>query len=200
MFTGTTHGPFAALNEKFLQYPHHPSNEDGFLNMMYYSDWSLGEFMKEARASSWYDKTVFIFCADHALLAYEKFPFLKRCHIPFLIYAPKIFRPGVNKTLCSQLDIIPTIMDILGFQDEFAAWGEPVLSKKEDPFAIVTEGNIVSIITPEGYLRHSLKKRQDTQSFLTQPLSKEYLDKMEAKLLAIDQLTWELLRTNKWAK
>lgn len=201
VFTGTTHIEYARVGPQFELRPHSPTGEDGYLNTLYYADWSLGEFMQAARRSPWFDNTVFIFCADHTWGHYQKTgSFVEKFRIPFLIYAPAVYKPRGVATVGSQLDVLPTIIDILGFEQPFAALGES-LFRKRDEYAFVTEGgDIIGLITPHAYLKHSLKNRLETGALRPPPLTPDGLDEIERKLLALDQISYELVQSNKWAR
>ena len=201
VFTGTTHIEYARVGPQFELRPHSPTSEDGFLNTLYYADWSLGEFFKAARQSPWFDNTVFIFCADHTWGHYQKVgTFVEKFRIPFLIYAPAMYKPQTLATVGSQLDIMPTVIDILGFDQPFAALGES-LFRKRDGYAFVTEGgDIIGLITPQAYLKHSLKNRLETGALRPPPATPAELDAIERKLLALDQISYELVQSNKWAR
>ncbi|MBN2144410.1 MAG: sulfatase-like hydrolase/transferase [Candidatus Aureabacteria bacterium] len=196
--TGSTHGPYPLAGKQFEKYPHANMGEGGFLNSLYYADWSLGEFMKAAKQSIWFDRTVFIFTADHPLGSFQDDSFLDKFHVPLLIYAPKIFTPETITAAASHLDIMPTILDLLGIKDEFASAGESLFNRKRD-WIIMTEGDLVAILTDKGCLKHSLQNRLETLSF--QPdLPEGYHDELEQKLLAFIQLSYGLIEKNKWSR
>ncbi|MCP4756499.1 MAG: sulfatase-like hydrolase/transferase [Proteobacteria bacterium] len=197
--TSTTHTPYPRLPKGLEKHPHHENSEEGFLNTLYYTDWSIGEFMKRLKKHPWFDRTVFIFTADHALAHYQGGSFQERFRIPLVVYAPAIFEPKVVETVGSQVDIFASIVDILGLKGKYSAFGRSLFSSEKDDFAFVREGSIMGIATEKGYLRHSLKNRLETGYFQEKP-PKEYFDLLEKKLLAADQLTYELLQANRWAE
>ena len=41
------HTPFARMHEPFNRYKHGSNTEGGYLNMLNYTDWALGEFIKK---------------------------------------------------------------------------------------------------------------------------------------------------------
>ena len=196
-FTGTTHEPYPDLEKFHLRKPD-PVSEGGFINALAYADWSLGQFMQAARQQSWFDNTIFIFTADHANHL-QKGGYLRRFHTPFLIYAPKILGSGERGAVGSQLDVLPTIFDLLGFNDQFAALGESLI-RKESGSAFTTMGSTsIGLITDRAYLVHSLKNRLEAVSIAGKQ-GDDYFDEIERYLLAQDQLSYELLRDNHWAK
>ncbi|MBI5179632.1 MAG: LTA synthase family protein [Nitrospinae bacterium] len=200
LFTGSTHTPYPRPGALWEKRKHDPNNENGFLNMLYYSDWSLGQFMEQAKSQPWFANTIFVFTADHAQVHYaEGADFLDLFHTPLLIYAPGIFKdPKTVETIGSQLDIMPTLMDLLGFNDEFAAMGAPLFSK-QGQYAFITEGDVIGIINDKGFLKHSLKNRLEAKCY-NGPPPPGYFDGLEKRLLAEDQLTYELLKANRWAR
>ena len=197
LFTGTTHAAYIRPGNGLDKYPHGDNTENGFLNTLHYSDWSLGEFLKKAESAPWFDNTIFIFTADHNIM-YRNLEVYEHFHIPFVIYAPKLFNGKEILTVGSQVDIAPTIIDMLGFNGNFPTYGAS-LFKKGDEFAYVSNKNAVGIITTDGFLFHSLGNRMESGSF-NGGHSEEYLLRMEKKLLAIDQVMYEKIINNKLVK
>jgi phosphoglycerol transferase MdoB-like AlkP superfamily enzyme len=194
-FTGTTHEPYPRLPAKFEVRPHGTNDENGYLNALKYADWSLGQFMAAARQTDWFDNTIFIFTADHTNHFQKGQGLLQRFHIPFLIYAPGLFDGAERQVIGSQLDVMPTIIDLLGLNREFAALGSSLLRKEHGGEAFLTLGaNQIGLITDNAYLRHDLVRRIDGQGTIPE------LEWMERRLLAMDQLSYELLQANRWAR
>lgn len=196
-FTGTTHGPFGQFPEQFMRFePHEPRGEMGYLNALSYADWSIGRFIEEARKSPWFDKTIFIFTADHINQFQRDKRFTERFHIPFLIYAPGIIEPGRSPVIGSQLDVMPTIIDLLGLNGEFAALGESLFRKEDGGEAFVTMGGQqIGLINRHGFIRHDLKHRIESGG-----VEDGALDALETRLLSMDQLSYQLLKANRWAR
>jgi phosphoglycerol transferase MdoB-like AlkP superfamily enzyme len=199
LFTGTTHQPYADIDEQFRLRKHEPFGEGGYINTLAYADWSIGQFMQAARNTPWFDNTIFIFTADHTSSLQEG-GFLQRFHTPFLIYAPKIIKPAVNSTVGSQLDVMPTIIDLLGFDEEFSALGESLFRKQEASAFTTMGASAIGLITENAYLKHSLSNRLEAVSLSSQSLPNDYFDRIERLLLAQDQLSYELLKENRWAR
>ena len=198
-FTGTTHTPYPDLKGHVIRSPHGYDDENGYINALHYSDWSIGQFMAAARKQPWFNNTIFIFTADHAT-HWQKGGFLQLFHTPFLIYAPGIVPAGTNTTVASQLDVMPTIIDLLGFPDEFSALGQSVFRKKVGQAFATEGGQAIALITDRAYLKHNLHNRLEAQPLPGQEVSVGYFDQLERRLLARDQLSFELLRDNHWAR
>ncbi len=201
LFTGTTHTPYPPLGKQWDLRTTAPATEDGFLNTLYYSDWSVGEFIKAAEKEPWFAKTIFIFTADHTQVHYGSGSgsFREKFNTPMVIYAPGIFKePKAVETVGSQLDLLPTIVDLLGFDDPFSAMGDSLFRKTQQR-AFCNEGNVVGIITDKGFLTHSLNNRLETGYFEgTAPQG--YFDGLERELLSENQITFSLLQLNRWSR
>lgn len=79
-----------------------------------YSDWALRKFFEIAAKSEWFDNTVFILAGDHGKDYVKSYtPPVGYFHIPLIFYAPSLLQPEVNPNFASQVDIYPTVMDLL---------------------------------------------------------------------------------------
>jgi phosphoglycerol transferase MdoB-like AlkP superfamily enzyme len=80
-----------------------------------YTDYSIGRFIDQARAKPWFADTLFVIVADHCASAAGKTKLpVAGYHIPTIFYAPALLPPGRYSRLVSQIDIPPTILDLLG--------------------------------------------------------------------------------------
>jgi len=199
IITSTTHTPYPPLPAYLVKYPHTANTESGFLNTLNYTDWSIGEFMKRVRQQPWFDQTIFIFTADHALAHHQGGGFIERFHIPLIVYAPKRFSPATITTVTSQIDLFPSIIDMLNLKGRFSSFGESFLLENPARFAMVREGSILGIISDKGFLRHSLNNRLESQPFIPATTQADF-DQLENKLLAADQLIYAAVRENHWAE
>lgn len=200
IFTGSTHNPYGTLPKEFLKYPHGADSEQGFMNTLYYTDWAIGQFMKEARKQPWFDETVFLFTADHTVGAHHNGTTLDQFHIPFVMYSPKYIKPGVNNTISSHLDIMPTVIDLLKLPDTFSAVGKSLLTKKNDDNAVayIHAGNITGIINNKGYLMHTLQKVIEAKTLTHQTMDIKTQEQLERNLLTIDQMAYQAINSNTW--
>jgi phosphoglycerol transferase MdoB-like AlkP superfamily enzyme len=199
-FTSTTHTPFISPGKKWEHYKHNNKNIFGFLNTLKYADDKLGLFINNAKKKPWFDNTIFIFMADHTIgFGDDSGLFqdtnikvqnreLENMRIPLLIYAPKIFKPSINNTVGSQVDIIPTLVDILGLKGSFSTLSNSLLHPTNNQFAIFNSGQTIGIVNKSGYLKHTLDKKLEQTGNNT----------LEEKLLSSYQIMQKLLNENKW--
>lgn len=93
-----------------------------------YTDYAIGKFMAEAAHKPWYANTVFIIVADHCASSAGKTSLpLEKYHIPCIIYGPGI-RPQHIGTVCSQIDVMPTVISLLHLPVQARFAGGNVLS------------------------------------------------------------------------
>ncbi|MDR0664668.1 MAG: sulfatase-like hydrolase/transferase [Helicobacteraceae bacterium] len=93
-----------------------------------YFDYALGRFIDAARAKPWFEDTVFIILSDGAFVASNDNPRLADYETIAVFYAPKIVAPRAIDTLCSQIDIAPTLFSLFGWGYESRFFGRDILS------------------------------------------------------------------------
>lgn len=87
---------------------------DGREGAVKYTDYAIGQFLEQARKKPWFDRTIFLFVADHTAgsAGREDLP-IANYHIPLFIYAPRIVPAQEYTGLASQIDIAPTLLGLL---------------------------------------------------------------------------------------
>ena len=111
VFTSSNHSPFEYPDGRIELYDAEPNTVD---NAVRYADYALGQFFAKARASDYWDNTVFLVVADHNSRVYgaELVP-VERFHIPGLILGGSI-HPAVFGPVASQIDLPPTLLNLIG--------------------------------------------------------------------------------------
>ena len=190
------HTPFARMQEPFNKYEHGTDTEGGYLNMLHYTDWALGEFINEYKKRKDFEETIFIITADHALPHFQGVDPYGKFRIPLIIYSPKNISPGRSKMFASQIDLFPTIIKLLDLEGKYSAIGKNILDT-EKSFAVVKDGALLGIFSKEGFLVHNLKSVLEFQP--VDALSDEFTKtKLASKAVAFDHLTYLLLTQNRW--
>lgn len=109
-----------------------------------YTDYALKRFFEEAKKEPWYNNTIFIMVADHGNLVYydEYSKPINRFAVPILFFKPGSDYVGVDNDLAQQIDIYPTVLDMIGYKKPFRSWGRSLLDKtKYQPFVVNSMGN-----------------------------------------------------------
>ena len=107
---------------------------------MRYSDWALGRFFEQARKAPYFENTLFVIVADHCASAAGKTRLpVPGYHIPLILYAPRLLRPGQSDRLASQIDIPPTLLDVLGLPGDDHFFGKSLFEQgREAPRAFIS--------------------------------------------------------------
>ncbi|HIV72352.1 MAG TPA: sulfatase-like hydrolase/transferase [Candidatus Aquabacterium excrementipullorum] len=100
-----------------------PGGRDGAVK---YTDYAIGKFIDDARRQPWFKDTLFIIIADHcaSVAGKTKLP-VDGYHIPLIFYAPDFVQPDVFKPVVSQLDLAPTIVEMMGKNGDDHFYGRP---------------------------------------------------------------------------
>lgn len=79
-----------------------------------FADYALQRFFEKAKQTKWFDNTIFVLVGDHGKDYVKSYiPPVSYFHIPLVFYCPSLLKPEVNPNFASQVDIYPTLMDIL---------------------------------------------------------------------------------------
>jgi len=95
--------------------PFKPKQSAKELAIIEYTDWSIRHFIELCKKEAWFDRTIFIFLADHGRPANDIYDMpLSYHHSPLIFYSPGLLIPSnVNTNFALQQDVFPTIMSIL---------------------------------------------------------------------------------------
>lgn len=92
-----------------------------------YTDYAIGQLLEKAKTRPWFKDTLFVIVADHCASAAGKTKLpVDKYHIPLFFYAPDLLAPGHEKRMISQIDIAPTLLDILGKQGSQHFFGQSI--------------------------------------------------------------------------
>ncbi|MBL8482593.1 MAG: LTA synthase family protein, partial [Rhodocyclaceae bacterium] len=93
-----------------------------------YSDWAIGELLREAATRPWFKDTLFVFVADHTSNGRGRVDLPpENYRIPAIFYAPAHVKPQRVDRIVSQIDIAPTLLGLLGLDYDSEFFGDDVL-------------------------------------------------------------------------
>lgn len=98
-----------------------------------YSDFILKQFFERVKKETWYKNTLFIITADHTSPERKKDIYknkIGRYSIPILYFMGDSSLKGSNNSITQQIDIMPTILDLLDYNKEFFSFGKSVFENK----------------------------------------------------------------------
>jgi phosphoglycerol transferase MdoB-like AlkP superfamily enzyme len=98
-----------------------------------YSDYAVGRFIEMARSKPWFKDTVFVLVADHCASSKGRTSLPpENYHIPAIVYSPAHLAPHTDTRLASQIDLVPTVLDLLGLPEHTRFMGRSVLHAYPD--------------------------------------------------------------------
>ena len=104
-----------------------------------YTDFAIGELLKQAKTKPWFENTVFVIMSDHCASSAGRWSLdVENYHIPAIIYNTKNIKPQNINKLCSQIDVFPTLFGILNWDYQSNLFGQNILQMtKEDERAFI---------------------------------------------------------------
>lgn len=125
IMTISNHRPYT-YPEGRIQYDGNPMSRRAAVK---YTDWAIGKFMADAATKPWFPETVFVILADHCASSAGKTSLPLECyHIPAIIYAPGFVEPATVDKVCSQIDLMPTLLSMLHFTYDSQFYGQDILA------------------------------------------------------------------------
>ena len=177
LMTTSNHRPFTFPDGQ-IDLPSETSGRQGGVK---YTDYAIGEFIRNASTKPWFKNTVFVVVADHCASSAGKTELpVEKYHIPLLVYAPGgQIAPGKIDTLMSQMDYAPTLLGLLGWSYSSRFFGHDVRRVKEADDAHALIGTYQKLGHLEDGKMTVLAPRQ-TQSFYTVDLASAVMTPLKA--------------------
>jgi phosphoglycerol transferase MdoB-like AlkP superfamily enzyme len=97
-------------------------------NAVKYADYAVGKFFEAAKKEAYYKNTLFLIIGDHStrLQGQDLIP-VHKFHIAGLLIGPNV-KPGAYDKVASQIDMTPTLLDLMGISTEHPVAGRALLS------------------------------------------------------------------------
>ncbi len=141
IFTLSSHAPYKLPKEFEGKFPvgHKPVHK-----MVGYTDYAFKKFFNRVKKEPWYNNTIFVFTADHTNQKYYKKyrKGINRLAVPIIFFKPDNSLAKLDTVVAQQIDIYPSILDLIGYKKPFRSWGRSVFSNDMAPFAITHSGNV----------------------------------------------------------
>ena len=134
IMTTSNHRPYT-YPEGRVSIPSHT----GRAGAVQYTDWAIGEFLREARKRPWFADTIFMFVADHTSHGRGRIDLPpENYRIPMLIYAPGFLEPQRIDAVASLIDVAPTLLSLLNISYDSHFFGQDILREaKHHPRAFM---------------------------------------------------------------
>lgn len=176
VFTASSHHPYVIPEEYKDTYP-----EEGITihKCIRYTDNALRRFFDTAKRQPWYNNTLFVITSDHTNQTdhdYYQTDLGGFCS-PIIFFDPsEDIKPGMRDAIAQQIDIMPTILNYLGYDRPYVAFGIDLFNTKpEDTWAVNYLSGIYQYIKGDYLLQFDGQKAKALYRFRTDPLLKENL-------------------------
>jgi phosphoglycerol transferase MdoB-like AlkP superfamily enzyme len=204
VFTLSSHLPYAIperLKNRF------PKGKLAIQQSIAYTDYSLQQYFNQIKQSEAYQNTWFIITADHTAELYRKeymhiFDYFK---VPIIAFHPKLSHFKLITKPVQQLDILPTILNSVGFDQSFFSLGQNLIEEKEVKSRMIVIQNqgtfyglmdslVVEFIEPDRFQFFEFKN----DNMLPAELDSKTKQNLEQQLKANLQIFRSKMRAGKW--
>jgi phosphoglycerol transferase MdoB-like AlkP superfamily enzyme len=120
-----------------------------------YTDYALKRFFEKAKTMDWYKNSLFVITADHSISPYlEKYKTTyNKFSVPIIFHKPNSdLIKNDSISIAQQIDIMPSILSILGYDKKYIAFGNSIFNK-EDNYAIQYIGGLFQVLDKDYLLQ-----------------------------------------------
>ncbi len=162
-----------------------------------YTDFSLKQFFYTIKHMPWYKNTLFVITADHTSEGY--YPYYRsdvgQYAIPLLFFKPGSDLRGKSGVVAQQTDIMPTVLNHLGYEKDFVAFGADLFDSTGVHFSIHFISGLYGLVKDGYYLEFDGDRSTALYDLRKDPLQKlnlvtknpEERDKLELFIKAVIQ-------------
>ncbi|MFV0484147.1 MAG: LTA synthase family protein [Bacteroidales bacterium] len=152
VFTLSSHHPFQVPKQYEGVFP---KGEIPLQECIGYTDNALRNFFNTCKRKPWFNNTLFVITADHmSNNAIDKYNNdWGTFAIPMMLYMPgkEDFTGFDDSTYVQQIDVMPTIMNLVGNKEPYISFGQDMFDKDADRF-VFTSNSGSYLIIKDGYL------------------------------------------------
>ena len=191
VFTASSHHPFKIPTR---YEGHFPQGTIPLHQCVAYTDFALRRFFNYASQQPWFDNTLFVLTADHTnqLTTPEYRNTRGLFAVPIAFYSPARLAPGVrSQSAVSQIDIMPSVLNFLGYDKPYFAFGEDCLTQpKKHPWAVIYNHPLFEILSPESEVvlneRTPANEEEEVMLQYLKAFIQQYTDRMINNQLTIE--------------
>jgi phosphoglycerol transferase MdoB-like AlkP superfamily enzyme len=163
-----------------------------------YTDYSLRKFFEKVSSMPWYDNTLFVITADHTSSEIE-FPETRTAwgfySVPIIFFTPDHSLTGVEDRITQQIDILPTVLNYLHYDEPYVAFGRDAFSADGDHVAFNFKDNNYQLFSGDYLLQFNGSETSALYNFRNDKLLlenkarelPEVVGELEKKIKAIIQ-------------
>jgi phosphoglycerol transferase MdoB-like AlkP superfamily enzyme len=140
IFSVSSHHPFKVPEKYTGKFKKGPAP---IVEVVGYTDFALKELFDEISLSPWFKNTLFVITADHTNESIHK-EFQNNFgsySIPIIFFKPGSDLKGIKNRISQQIDIMPTVLSYLNYDEDYIAFGNNLLDDSYESFAFNTSGS-----------------------------------------------------------
>lgn len=163
IFSVSSHHPYNLPEGDYAKYP---GGDRPIYKTIQYTDNAIKEFFAYASKQPWFQNTLFVITADHASaeIKYKEYNTTwGYFSIPVFFYHPQ-WKPAFSKDIIQQVDIMPTILGSMHYDEPYIAFGRNVFGPQR-PFAFNYIDNLYQLFRGDYVLRFDGKKSVELYDF-----------------------------------
>ena len=144
IFSVSSHHPFKVPEKYTGKFKKGPAP---ILEVVGYSDYALHEFFNQISKKAWFKNTIFVITADHTNESVHKEfqnNFGAYC-VPIIFFKPGSDLKGYKHRIAQQIDIMPSVLSYLNYDEEYIAFGNNLLDDSYESFAFNTNGDTYNL-------------------------------------------------------
>lgn len=131
VFNLTSHHPYRVPPDYIDIIPRGHTPEQ---RVVAYTDLSIRKFFDRVKNEPWFNNTIFVFVADHVSpICYAPQTYTMQGHTAIIefFYTPDGALHGLDSTIVQQLDIMPTVLGLVGNKEPYFAFGRDVFNEPQ---------------------------------------------------------------------
>ncbi len=144
LFSLTSHYPYTVPTQYERRYP----NLKKHARSIRYTDDALRVFFNQLKKSEKFENTVFVLVADHVGESSDASPLsLEGYSIPLAFYFPNKDVDIIHQAIVQQIDILPSVLSVLGIEKEIFGFGQNVFQKNnKQPHIVTYESGLFQVL------------------------------------------------------
>lgn len=174
-----------------------------------YTDNALREFFNSAKKQPWYENTLFVITSDHTNQSNHEYyqTDLGSFCSPIILFDPSgSLQTGMRDCIAQQIDIMPTVLDIVGYKRKHVAFGINLMSEVDkDTWAVNYLNGIYQYVKGDYLLQWDGERTKAVYDFKRDSLLKHNLvssmpkeaKQMEREVKAVIQSYMERMTENR---
>lgn len=206
IFTLTSHHPFV-VPEKYISSL--PAGRTKVHRGVAYTDMAIRRFFERFGSEEWFHSTIFVFTADHVsseVFADKTRTSVGNSHIILFYYTPDGSIRKTDPYTSQQIDIMPTVLGMVGYDKPYFAFGRDVRNEvdrmpmavnyMDQSFQIITDS--VSLLFDESRVLSAHSRTDTLMRRNIAPRGGPDIEQAEAELKAVIQQYYSHMKRKKF--